>query len=924
MAGQRKPISDSVADSAFSKIYHGAVAEGGLMVGTDPDSDGLLPMALSRPREALARARRILAGRPAPALASVAHQAAGVVLREFGDVRAGLAELRTALRLARQTGSVEREADVLAALGIALVYTGRTTAGLADLNRAFELASGTLAGRVLHRRGVVLLRLGQYAAALDDLSAAVVILQRDGDRLWAARALNARGLTYLDLGSPALAAADFHDSGLLYAQTGQELEAVQTVHNRGWAAICAGDLPAAIALLDEAAARFRPLNVPMPSLSIDRCNVFLAAGLTGDALAEADAAIDTAELGRGPSSMKAQLLLTGASCALAAAQPQTALDRARAASRFYRTQGSAWGQAYAGLVLAQARYAAGPASGSLLRAAAQAADALAALGAQESAQARLLAGRVALDLGRREEADRHLGTAAESRGGGTAMARATGWLAEALAAQAAGDPRRLLRACRRGLAALDEHRLTLGATEMRAQATAHGAELAALAQRHAAQARRPRLLLAWSERWRATALAVPAVRRPPGAELDAELAALRRVTGQLETAQREGAPAEALQREQRRLETAVRARVLRTRGAGGPGSTSAAGGGPGTGGPAAASRAGGWPAGADVGGLLDQLGETALLEIVDVDGILHVLACYRGRVRQFPAGAAADAVRAGEFARFALHRLARARPADNLGSAQAILAAAGPRLQDALLGPAAAVLGDGPAVIVPPGRLHTVPWALLPALADRAFSVAPSAGAWLRAQAAPPPGNRHVILARGPGLVTGGAEVPAVADLYDDATVLGGAQATAARVLSALDGAWLGHIAAHGSFRADSPLFSALHMHDGPLTVYDFEQLQRAPYRLILSSCDSGVLAPAGADELLGLVSSLLPLGTAGIIAGVVPLNDYAVVPLMVNLHRRLRTSPSLAQALHGARRDAAGDPLEHAAALSLVALGAA
>ena len=154
------------------------------MVGTDPDSDGLLPMALSRPREALARARRILAGRPAPALASVAHQAAGVVLREFGDVRAGLAELRTALRLARQTGSVEREADVLAALGIALVYTGRTTAGLADLNRAFELASGTLAGRVLHRRGVVLLRLGQYAAALDDLSAAVVILQRDGDRLW--------------------------------------------------------------------------------------------------------------------------------------------------------------------------------------------------------------------------------------------------------------------------------------------------------------------------------------------------------------------------------------------------------------------------------------------------------------------------------------------------------------------------------------------------------------------------------------------------------------------------------------------------------------------------------------------------------------------------------------------------------------------
>ncbi len=99
-------------------------------------------------------------------------------------------------------------------------------------------------------------------------------------------------------------------------------------------------------------------------------------------------------------------------------------------------------------------------------------------------------------------------------------------------------------------------------------------------------------------------------------------------------------------------------------------------------------------------------------------------------------------------------------------------------------------------------------------------------------------------MARGPGLVTDGAEVPLIADLYDDVTVLGGAEATAGRVLSALDGAWLGHIAAHGSFRADSPMFSSLRMCDGPLTVYDFEQLDRAPYRLVLSSCDSGVQAP--------------------------------------------------------------------------------
>ena len=44
----------------------------------------------------------------------------------------------------------------------------------------------------------------------------------------------------------------------------------------------------------------------------------------------------------------------------------------------------------------------------------------------------------------------------------------------------------------------------------------------------------PRLLLAWSERWRATALAVPPVRPAADAELDAGLAALREVTSRLE------------------------------------------------------------------------------------------------------------------------------------------------------------------------------------------------------------------------------------------------------------------------------------------------------------------------------------------------------------------------------------------------------
>jgi hypothetical protein len=515
-------------------------------------------------------------------------------------------------------------------------------------------------------------------------------------------------------------------------------------------------------------------------------------------------------------------------------------------------------------------------------------------------QAHLLAGRIAADLGRRGEAESHLAMAARSRMRGPAMSRVTGWLAEALRADAAGESRRLMAACRRGLDVLDEHRWTLGASELRALASAQGAELATLAQRRAAEMRNPRTLLAWSERWRSAALAVPPVRPPADTDFAGQLAALRQVTSRLEDARREGSATAALQREQLRLEKAVRAASLRSKGTGAP--TDAA---------------------IDIPQLLDALGDTQLVEIVEVDGTLHVLVCGSGRVRQFTAGQTQDAIRSVGFARFALRRLARDRSADDVSSAAAVLQTAGPEIEEAVLGPAAAALRDGPVIVVPPGRLHTMPWAVLPSLSRRVFSVAPSASAWLRAHRAAPPDRHHVVMARGPGLVTDGAEVPPAARLYGDVTVLSGAQATAPAVLSALDGAWLGHIAAHGSFRADSPMFSSLRLHDGPLTVYDFEQLDRAPYRLVLSSCDSGVLAPVGADELLGLVSSLLPLGTAGIVAGVVPLNDRAVVPLMVALHEHLRAGQSLAEAMHEVRRQASSDPIQQGAAMSLLALGA-
>src|ERR1039457_48812 len=117
----------------------------------------------------MAKSRAILAADPAPYEASVAHQAIGMLQREFGDLDAATGELRSALRLARTAGSGDRQADVLATLGVALIYRGQSGPGLAALGSSLKLVAGAPAARVLVRRGIALWILGRHREALDDL-----------------------------------------------------------------------------------------------------------------------------------------------------------------------------------------------------------------------------------------------------------------------------------------------------------------------------------------------------------------------------------------------------------------------------------------------------------------------------------------------------------------------------------------------------------------------------------------------------------------------------------------------------------------------------------------------------------------------------------------------------------------------------------
>ena len=879
------------------------------MAQGSPDGDGvcadpaqLLPLALSRPNDALVAGRSVLASQPGPYAASLAHQAIGIVLRDHGDLPGAIAELRKGVRLARASGHPEREVDVQATLGVALAVMGRSQQGLALLDRVVASSQGGTTGSVLMRRAFVLKHLGRFYEAHQDLSRALPYFRRVGDTVWEARSLIHRADVFLALGLPGRAAADFARAEQLFAVNGQELEYAKARHSLGLVALSRGDLPGALSYFDEAAHRYDTLGETIPDLAIDRCSALLAAGLPAAAVRETDTALSQIPPQGGIAFKKAELLFAAATAALAAGRPAEAAQRARQARRLFQAQGRAVWAARADLVLAQARYAAGERSARLLRFAQDVAARLDASRADQALHAHLLAGRLALGRPHAADADQHLERVARSRRRSKPpLTRSVAWLARALQADARGNVRATAAACKRGLDSLTEHQMTLGATELRAYGTAHGAELATLAQRDAVRRADARRLLLWSERWRATALAVPGTPTRHDRELAAELEALRSVSRLLQSGEMAAARRNALERERRRLEAAVQARTRRSPGGAGRATSP----GPGT-------------RDFDLDELFAELGETRLVEIVYVDGVPHVIVVAGRRMRVYPVGG--DPRPEVQLNRFVLRRLAHGppRPGDDR-----LLPLRGRALESSLLGSAAADLGDGPVVVVPAGRLGPVPWTLMPSLRDRPVTVAPSAFSWLRARRRQPPVQRRVALVAGPRLATGGAEVAQLRDRYPDAVLLGQGSATAGDVLRALDGAWLAHIAAHGTFRADNPLFSSIQLDDGPLTVHDLERLAQAPYRMVLSSCDSGVAATVGANELLGLVSSLVPLGAAGIVASIVPVNDRAAVPLMLALHDALQKEVTLAEALLAAREATVGDPLAEATAHSFLALGA-
>jgi len=116
-------------------------------------------------------------------------------------------------------------------------------------------------------------------------------------------------------------------------------------------------------------------------------------------------------------------------------------------------------------------------------------------------------------------------------------------------------------------------------------------------------------------------------------------------------------------------------------------------------------------------------------------------------------------------------------------------------------------------------------------------------------------------------------------------------------------------VAAHGTFRADNPQFSSLHLADGPLTVYDLERIVRPPEWIVLSACEAGRSEVHPGDELMGTSAALLSLGTRAVRLERGGGADDGVIPVMVALHEQLVHGYGLARALATAQARVLPDP---------------
>jgi len=844
---------------------------------------------------------------------------------------------------------------VLLTLANVRAERGQLSQGLAMLDDLDSGASEALSGLVASQRGLMLLRAGRLNEALSHMDEAERRLGDQPQEL--ARVLLNRGFLRLGRGEMAHARTDFLRC-LQVATTGESAELiVKSRFNLGYLAYLAGDLPRALAQMDEALRQADEAALGTQAVGLlDRARVLHAAGLA----AEADADLRRAVAhfaAEGSRQDQAECELARAAIAVSEGRPQQAQELARAAERRFLSRGATTWALQASLVRLQARLEAGQAGVNTARAAQELHARLSAGGLVDDARVALATATRAWLAARRpdhaEETARELGRV---RPGDKLLTRLQVRGALAAVAGAQGRRRAELANLARGLRELQRQQASFGCLDLQTGVMRHGQSLAARGLCVALEDGRPALVFEWAERARAVASRLDPVRPPHDEEAAGLLGQLRHLRIELRAAELAGQPGSGLRARCAELERAIRERSWYM--AGGQGHAE----------PVRLAEV--RRALADTGS-----GDAVLLVHLACAGQLHLLVADARGARLVPLGPVDEVHETLRRLRADLDTLALAGlPGPIRDSVHRSLRRDLDLLARSLCPPHALAASDGPVVLVPSGALVGVPWPALAGLRGRPVSVTRSATTWFARRPPSPvapspstgtpavagqgwvPGPRRspvppdgtpahasegnatrggaplpfgalpfgavvpgaspsgtvppgsVLLVAGPDLAHATTELARIAPLYPGAEILADSGARVEDVLRAVGRARMVHVAAHGTHEVASPLFSALRLADGPLFGYDLDRATRMPELVVLSSCDLGLAAVRPGEELLGMTAALLHAGVGCVVAAVARVSDEVAANVAGEFHAALVRgavpSAALASAI-GARPDA-------------------
>jgi len=211
-------------------------------------------------------------------------------------------------------------------------------------------------------------------------------------------------------------------------------------------------------------------------------------------------------------------------------------------------------------------------------------------------------------------------------------------------------------------------------------------------------------------------------------------------------------------------------------------------------------------------------------------------------------------------------------------------------------------------IFVPHGILHSLPFhALFDGqchMIDRfSVSYAPSAGVFALCKARPPStGSSPLIMgvpdARAPSIRE---EACAVAAVLNSGEIFLGEAATE-DVLRERGGnaRWI-HIATHGYFRKDNPMFSGIKLGQSHLNLLDFYQMRLPAELITLSGCATGSNVVSAGDELLGLSRGLLAAGAHSLLLTLWDVHDASTTEFMKAFYDGIRRGEAKPQALRNA-----------------------